>query len=246
MSLQRDLWSVVLLLTATVDPGDTIKVMRRDPAVRLSDYQRALSYWLSAGAARRIVFCENSHYDLRSLEIVAAAQRESEVEFISFSGNRNGAIKGKGYAEVEMMAHALETSRLLRAADIIVKCTGRLTVRNAPQLFRSIPQSDFDVMCLLYRHLSFADSRLFAATQQFFRSYLLPNLPMLDDAAGVYLEHALACAATRAVSERRRWLPFPIYPLIRGISATDGTMTDSALTGAAKIIYHRFRRFVYR
>jgi hypothetical protein len=239
--------SLVLLLTATVDPGQTLMVARRDPLVRLADYQQALRYWLAKSAVRRVVFCENSSYDLTSLKILAASYDKCDIEYVSLLGNQTGATKGKGHAELLMIRHAMANSKLLTNSDIIVKCTGRLTVRNAQQLFRSISICNFDVMCTLKKNLTFADSRLFAATPAFFRDYLFPKMTMIDDNAGVYFEHALACATARAVSECHSWQPFPSFPLIEGISGTDGTLkTNSVLTGATKTLYHRLRKFVYR
>jgi hypothetical protein len=239
--------SIVLLLTATVDPGQTLLVARRDPLVRLADYQQALRYWLSEGAIRRVVFCENSSYDQTSLKLLGASYDKCDIEYISLLGNQTGATKGKGHAELEMIRHAMANSKFLTNSDIIVKCTGRLTVRNAPQLFRSISLCKFDVMCTLKKNLTFADSRLFAATPAFFRDYLLPTLTMIDDSAGVYFEHALACATARALSERHSWQPFPSFPLIEGISGTDGKVkTNSLLIGATKTLYHRLRKCVYQ
>ena len=90
--------SAVLLLTATIDPGNTIMVARRDPLLRLEDYRLALESWLSAEAAAKIVVCENSGYDLAPLRRIVPTRAGREVEFISFSGNQHGATRGKGYA----------------------------------------------------------------------------------------------------------------------------------------------------
>jgi hypothetical protein len=239
--------SIVLLLTATIDPGATIMVVRRDPLIRLQDYRTALESWLSSGAIPRIVFCENSGYDLTSLQRLATPHVGRDVEFISVSGNQHGATKGKGYAELSMIEHAMQRSELISNSDVVVKCTGRLTVRNATRVLRSAAACDFDVMCSLRQHLTFADSRLFAATPEFIRHYLLPKADMIDDNAGVYFEHALACATTSALADRKRWRPFPIFPRIEGISGTDGiVMTNSAVQTVTKALYHRLRKFVFQ
>jgi hypothetical protein len=239
--------SVVLLMTATIDPGATIRVVRREPLVRLQDYQSALESWLSSGATPRIVFCENSGYDLSSLKRLATPRAGREVEFISFFGNQHGATKGKGYAELSMIEHAMQSSEFISNSDVVVKCTGRLTVRNALRVLQSAAPCDFDVMCSLKHHLTVADCRLFAATPAFIRDYLRPKIDMIDDNAGVYFEHALACATASALADRKRWRPFPIFPQIDGISASDGRVwTSSAPKCATKALYHRLRNFVYQ
>jgi hypothetical protein len=238
--------SIVLLLTATIDPGVTPMVVRHDPALRLQDYLSALGNWLASGTAPRVVFCENSGYDLAPLKR-AAQGHGCEIEFISFFGNQDGATKGKGYAELKIIEHALQESALLARSEVIVKCTGRLTVRNSMRVMRSIATSKFDVMCSLKQYLSFADSRLFAATPSFVRHHLLPQTHIIDDHAGVYFEHALACATASAVAEREQWRPFPTLPRIEGFSGTHGvSMTESRPVSSLKAGLHELRKFVYR
>jgi hypothetical protein len=237
----------VLLLTATIDPGATPMVARGDPAVRLQDYTHALEAWLNSRAARRVVFCENSGHDLTALKSVAAHRCDCEVEFLSFSGNHYGRERGKGYSELKIIEHAIERSELIAESEVIIKCSGRLTVRNATTVLRAIATTQFDIMCFLRQHLAFADSRLFAATPLFIREYFSPRIDMIDDFAGIYFEHALACATARALADRRQWRPFPVFPRIEGVSGTDGTvMTDSPLKSATKALYHQLRRFVYQ
>ncbi len=218
--------AITLLLTATVNPGATGMVARRDPLVRLGDYESALSKWLSVSPPLRIVFCENTGFDLARLQATAAA---SPVEFISFRGNDGAKQRGKGYSEIAILEHALAESRLISASEVVVKCSGRLFVANAPQVFRALASTDFDVMCTLKQNLSFSDSRFFAATPQFLRQHLLPQACIVDDTQGIYFEHALACAVADAVAHRKKWRPFEVFPRIQGISGTHGkSMTDSA------------------
>lgn len=240
--------STALLLTATIDPGTTPLVERRNPLTRLQDYESALDTWLRSGAVSRVVFCENSGYDLAPLKEIARRHGGGcEVEFIELADNGSGAVRGKGHAELRLIERALRTSRLLARSDVIVKCTGRLTVRNASPVLEAIGAADFDIMCGLKQFLSFADSRLFAATPAFIETYLLPRSGMIDDGASVFLEHALACAAASAVADRLLWRPFPILPCIAGISGTSGkSMTDGTLKRITRAVYHRVSRIVYQ
>jgi hypothetical protein len=239
--------SAVLLLTATIDPGATPLVARKDPAVRLRDYQNSLLAWLSCGATRKIVLYENSGSDISSLRDTARRFPDHEVEFHSFSGNESGPSKGKGYSELLGIARILQESQLIRSGKFIVKCTGRFTVKNARKLFPMIEATEFDVMCTLGRNLTFADSRLFAARPEFLTQYLVPQQPIIDDCNGVFFEHALACATARALADRKRWAPFPIFPDIRGISGTFGvSQTFGARARARESIYHQFGNFLYK
>jgi hypothetical protein len=239
--------TTVLLLTATIDTGGTPKVVRSDPAVRLKDYESALRLWLESGSVERVVFCENSGYDLRSLEAVAAPFARTQVEFISFDGNAVGASRGKGFAELNIILHALTHSKLLASAGTVIKCTGRLNVRSAKTLLAKIGAARFDVMCDIGRYLTYADSRFFAATPEFIADYLGRERDTLNDFNGIYLEHALACATTRALADRKVWRPLPAAPQLMGISGTLGSaVTDGPGKRQIRLLYSWLRRIVYQ
>ena len=238
--------SIVLLLTATIDPGATPLVARGDPAIRLRDYEGALINWLASGATHRVVMYENSGYDISSLRKIAQRFPLHHVEFHSFSGNECGATRGKGYSEMRGIARMLDSSELIRDCRYVAKCTGRLNVGNAKKLFSLIAKEDFDVMCTLREHISFANSRLFVTNRSFLSDYLVPAGEIINDYNGVYFEHALACATHKALSERKRWLPFPIFPVISGISGTSNlSQTFSLSRTAVHSALHRFERYAF-
>ena len=235
----------ILLLTATIDPGDTPLVARRDPAVRLADYQRGLRAWLTTGVVRKVVFYENSGHDISTLERIARDFPQVEVEFHSFRGNQSGAERGKGYPELLGIARMLEQSALLQAGARIAKCSGRLTVSNARSLFAQFEPMKFDIMCTFRRNFTFADSRFFVASREFLADFLVPRIAMIDDNRGVFFEHALACAATRALSEGRQWRPFPEFVDVHGISGTFGvSQTFGLRRRLLETLYHRLGNFL--
>ena len=237
----------VLLLTATIDTGSTPRVARSDPETRLKDYEQALLRWLRSRSIDKVVFCENSGHDLSTLETAAAKFSDCQVEFLSFDGNAVGALRGKGSAELAIILHAVSHSRLLSRAQTVIKCTGRLSVRNARSLISKIEAQQFDVMCDIGRYLTYADSRIFAATPDFISNYLGREKDTVNDFNGIYLEHALACAATRALSDRKNWRPLPTNPQVLGISGTLGrSITDGQGKRQIRSLYSWIRRLVYR
>jgi hypothetical protein len=239
--------SFVLLLTATIDPGATPMVARSDPRTRLKDYEQALSAWLECGAVRQIVLYENSGYDIGSLREIARRFPRHEVEFHSFEGNREAAARGKGYAELVGIARTLAESKLIKDDQLIVKCTGRLIVRNAVRLLTAIERERFDVMCTLHSYLSYAESRLFVATPAFISDYLLGQQEVIDDLHDVVFENALAYATARALADRKSWRPFPLLPVMEGVSGTTGgLLTNRPGKRLLRALSHRIRRFVYK
>jgi hypothetical protein len=237
---------VTVLLTATIDPGATIMVARADPDVRMRDYQQALRSWLSVSRAFTLVFCENSGYDIGSLRKIADETAGPRIEFISLNNNKTGETKGKGHSELLAIKRAMEVSEMLSNSQIVIKCTGRLYVPNAARVLSAIESTDFDIMCALRKYLSYADSRFFAATPEFFFNHLIPCGNAINDNEGVYFEHALARAAGAAIADGMKWRPFPVLPRICGVSGTfDKSMSDSALIGAVRTVYSQVRNFIY-
>src|ERR1700741_4246136 len=204
-----------LLLTATIHVGETALTARTDPAQRLADYAAALRFWLSAGGIDSIVFCENSGADLAPLKKLSG-----EVEWISFIGPALDPARGKGIREAVLIRHALTVSKSLRDGYVL-KATGRYTVPNIARVLpRPAAQPGPDIICNLHENLLRADSRLFLATPAFLENYLLPRCDEIDDSREIFLEHVLARAVLRAVSEGARWELPRRRPDIRGVSGT--------------------------
>lgn len=238
---------IIVLLTATVNPGTTPFVVRADPETRLRDYRLALENWVVQGNFTRLIVCENSGADLSVLERVVASRHMRNVDFISYVDGGAAEKRGKGYAELLEIERALGCDVQIEREDIVVKCTGRLQIENAARILKRIAMLEFDVMCDLKKYLTFADSRIFAATREFLEDYLIPRREMINDSAGVYFEHALAMAAVAAVADGKAWRPFPVLPEIIGISGSTGrSMTDSWIKRLAKRVYYRLNDHILR
>lgn len=220
--------SPVLLLTATIDPRGCVNTLRGDPAQRLADYQQALRGWLAGGCFRRIALAENSGAEagLFAAEAALAAQAGVEFEFVPCPAGDQDPQRGKGYGELGIIGAALAASRLVAGGgggQVVVKGTGRYVQANAGPL-AALAARGLDgcaVVCDLREHLSTSDSRVFAATVGFLVGRLLPQRGIVDDAQGVFFEHALARAVHAALAAGERWRPLPCAPRIVGVGATD-------------------------
>ncbi len=205
-----------ILLTATVDPGDAPHVARRDPSIRYADYRAAMAAWLEAHPRRPIVFCENSGFDITPLVAESPA-----VEFLSYQEDPATRLRGKGYGEMGILAHALECSETLRRAARILKVTGRFYIRNSGLLLARLEKSpETQIVCDLRQNLTAADSRVFCASRHFLDHYLLPRRGEVDVARGILIEHALARAAHAAMADGLPWTLMPLAPILSGISGT--------------------------
>jgi hypothetical protein len=162
-------------MTATITPPAGVPALERtDPAERLADYERALSFYLSlpTSVVDRVVFAENSDSDLGSLRRIAQAEGGGkEVELLTFDGLDYPVEYGRSVGETRLIGTALRRSRLLGAlapGEPFWKVTGRLRFTNLDSLIATAPGG-----CELYVDFRrfprrWVDTRLFACTPRAF------------------------------------------------------------------------------
>ena len=221
--------SVVVLLSACIHPN-VLTTQRQDPAVRMRQYGESLRKWGVAEGFDGLVFCENSGADLTELEARAQQSSRHDMEFLSFKGARFDPALGKGFGEMAIIGHALKTSRLIAGANLVLKVTGRIYVRNIKQLAQLLRGiSDVSVFCDLRRNLTEADSRVFCASRAFIRDYLLPRAQFLNDSKGAFFEHVLAKAAHAAMADGLVWAPLPRAHWMDGVGGAADEQIRSSL-----------------
>lgn len=97
-------------------------------------YAEALSYYiqhlLSHDTSQRIVFAENSGWDLRSLKQKLPTYDKSRIEFISLNPEYFDISKGKGYNELLLINKAIELSDFIQETGAFFKVTGRYPIFN--------------------------------------------------------------------------------------------------------------------
>jgi hypothetical protein len=209
------------VLTGTIDPGRTPNVRIGDPVVRLRDYQIALRRW---GGHRKmfsdVIFVENSgHPSVSSI-------REEFGGWLKVVTLREGDPRaaasqpGKGLGEVELLQAALRASDL-GADRYIVKCTGRLFAAWPHVLLKAL-DGTADIVINMWRDLSYADTRLFATRADVLQRMLERCSREVNDASGLYLEHAMARASLYEVQRGASLRAWPRLPLFHGRSASTG------------------------
>jgi hypothetical protein len=138
----------VLLLTATISPGQTTHTARADPQARLRDYQLALTHWLTHGPCRHVVLCESSAAAASCFaeQFILAKRLGRVLEFHSFQQDFSPAL-GKGFGELGIIERALAANPHLAQAPMI------LNLQNA------VGRCRIDVnKCHVIRSASFATS----------------------------------------------------------------------------------------
>lgn len=240
--------SICLLLTATIEvKADVVFTARKNRNTRLDDYKKALALWLAHPDVESLVLVENSGSDLSQLVAIANRTPEKRVEFLSFTAPEFDGSLGKGYGEMICLQYGLEHSHLLSRSPRFVKVTGRYYLANASDFLRfAAARSDAEIICDMLLNLSWADSRAFAGTTDFLRTYLFPLLDQVNDSQGSNFEHVLARAAHACMANRGTWAepPFPLE--IQGVSGSQGRGWQMNLKDRLKLrVRHKlFARFL--
>lgn len=196
--------------------------LRNDPATRMKDYRKALRKWAKCGCFDSMTFCENSSANIQILERDA----KGRIDFLSFEGNEYPRHLGKGYGEMNIVRHVLE-SRAWDADDLVVKITGRYFVRQVDAAIRKIRETpEPDVFCTMMPKPGMVDSRVFAGSVAFLRTHFLPLQHRMNDTEGTYFEHVLFDALDLAKEQGVVAGEFPRTKVI-GISGSTGERQNS-------------------
>jgi len=237
--------SIILLLTATIDPKDQIFLKRKNPIVRENDYLITLQKWLKKGSFP-IVFCENSGYSLNKINNLLETHHNLKTEVLQLNRKRYPNNLGKGYGELLIMKHAIFNSKIIKDSDYVIKITGRYFINNIEKIIEPLTKKqNIFVLADLKKNLTWADSRIFACKPPFILNYLAQFQDLLNDYEGFYLEHALARATLRAIADGYKWVPFPTKPIIIGYYGTsDIPCKTSKIRWLIGEIIHRLKNYL--
>jgi hypothetical protein len=176
----------LLLMTATITPGNALDLARVDPSARLMDYVQALTFYLTLinHPLDGIVFVENSDSDVSILRQVVEQQGQAHrVEFLCNYGHVTYAEKGRAYGEFKLLDFAMSNSSMVQQAGeagVIWKITGRYIVRNLQSVIHRSPKS-FDVYVdMKNQPMPWMDMRLMAWTRRGYDKVLFGLADALD------------------------------------------------------------------
>jgi hypothetical protein len=138
-----------LVMTATIVPPKLMPgTARRDPELRMQDYQEAFRFYLGVDDVHidEIIFLENSGTDLTPFRNIARqCGSQKKIRLVSTNPDYP-AENGKGYGEFFMLDNALASQPERSETKKFWKVTGRLIVSNISQLIASAPHT-YDIYC---------------------------------------------------------------------------------------------------
>ncbi|MCR5742928.1 MAG: hypothetical protein K6F92_04255 [Lachnospiraceae bacterium] len=200
---------------------DTPVVAIRDMNARLEAYVETVMWALDTKTFDRIVFCENSNYNLDVTAIDdKAAKCGKKFEYLTFMGDTEKVKQlGKGYGEGQIIEYALNNSELVKSYEgtHFCKITGRLTIENVDKLLPrggKLSQAYF----IDKTRVDEVDTRFYCCDIEFYKRVLLHCHERVNDSEGYYLEESFF----DALYGREKFHMFMQRPLFRGVSGTMG------------------------
>lgn len=214
----------ILLLTATISPGNAPELARADPIARLHDYESSLRYYLTLinNPLHGIVFVENSDSDVSSLKQSADKMGfTNRVEFLCNYGSYTYAERGRAYGEFKLLDYAMTNSVMVRDSSkdaVVWKVTGRYKVLNLATMIRRAPVNLDMYIDMKDRPLRWMDMRLMAWTP---KGYDRLFLGIADSIGKDFNERAMRESMPEHVDEVTLVRRFRNEPRIDGIRGYD-------------------------
>ena len=212
-----------VLLTATVRPNTGLFVAQADPAVRLLQYRQAISAIRSQLDERvDLVVVETSGEATADLTELLPEKDRAMTRVVSFDPTTSEVDRGKGRVEADAIRFAVEGIIRSSGRDATIhKMTGRLVLENPSQVLLPVLGPVVRVRTTADR--SFVDTRLMTGRAQEWLDVILAETTLIDEPAGVYLEHAVAASLARSAALKQiRLERFPVRPRIVGQSGSTG------------------------
>lgn len=173
-------------------------------------YVQALTFYikniLNNYSEQKIVFAENSGWDLRRLTSQLPEYDKRQIEYISLSPELFDISKGKGYNELLLINETLKRSECIRQCGAFCKVTGRYPIYNLSHFVECASQhiynKGYDMYCDIKDHKLYDwlrlgwnghsfDCRLFGVTTDYYVKNIATKYAECDDYDGRLLEDVM-------------------------------------------------------
>jgi len=211
-----------LILTCTIDPKGMKFLARSSIEDRLNDYKSSFTKWCNNNYVKRIIFIENSGYDLTFFNQIAQNFTSKEIEIISSDVNNNFPRElGKGYGEYLCYEEIFNKSSLAKKTNFFIKVTGRHYINNFSSLIDEIKNNKKDIHVCFKNNLTFVNTSFFAGSHNFFKNYILSQAKKTNDGKGKIIENCIAEAALIGIANGLTFNQLSTYANIDGYIGTN-------------------------
>ena len=234
-----------ILMTASISTRGMVGADFTDDE-REKMYLETLSFYgeklLNNDGDRKIVFAENSGWDLDSLKSKLICQYPCQIEFVSLNPDEFDISKGKGYNELLLISKAIKCAKSLKEAKAFLKVTGRYPIYNLAYFLQDAEKffynggalycdmKDHSLYDIVFRNPSIWNGHkvgtgMFASTINFYEEKLGPLYAKCNDYTGRWVE----CVWYDALCHYRRHpcpevsLRFKVEPVYGGMQGSNNS-----------------------
>ncbi|MDD3645904.1 MAG: hypothetical protein PHH06_00690 [Candidatus Gracilibacteria bacterium] len=133
-----------LLLTGTISPSKDIKKQGYKstsikPKERYFEYINSIIYYITQSDFKNIVFCENSNYNFKDLDLINELCKlyNKNFELLQFNGDHKKSLElGYGYGDGECMDFAVDNSQVIKSSKNWYKISGRYIIKNINEIIK--------------------------------------------------------------------------------------------------------------
>ena len=238
MNLKKKKFNCSVILTACIKPINMPFLEITSEVDILRDYKETFSKWCQNKLTDKIIFIENSGYDLSFFHEKAKEFPNKEIEIISSNLNNTFEKKlGKGYGEYLCLREIFENSKICVSTDFFIKITGRYYVKNYSKIFQEFEKKKSDIYVCIKNNLTYADTHMFGGSKLFFLNYVLPLASKTNDSNGVFMEHCIAKATLLGINDKLNFNHFSTYPDINGIIGTNNKKIKNNIIKKIKLFF---------
>ena len=130
----------VLVMSAAVNPNGMPDISAESLVDREDQYIRTLKFYNTLPCIPRILFVENSNWDLARIK--QEVGNSSKIEYLSLDGNAYPRTWGKGYGEFFLLDRALDMLVKTNGEGIMVKVTGRFPILNISTMIKEFSRRE--------------------------------------------------------------------------------------------------------
>ena len=237
-----------IILTACINPVNMPFLLRSSTNDRLNDYKNAFEKWCNNRFVKKIIFIENSGYDLTFFRDEAKKFPQKKIEIISNDLNNTFEKKlGKGYGEFLCLREVFSNSIIAKETEYFLKITGRYYLKNFNRIYYEFKENKSDIQIYLKNNLTYADTNILGGSKNFFENYVIPYASKTNDTRGVFIEHCIAKAALSGINDNLNFNHFTVYPDIQGIIGTNNKIIKNNLFKKIKLfLFGKIKNYILK
>jgi len=188
--LINNIMTSTVLITTANKPAQGMQCLQMTSiAKRIITAKAAVFFWAAQGIEKIVIADASNQVLLDDKEVLLLNQIGTTIEQIYYAQDESlVAVKGKGYAEAELLNFAIENSNILKNENNFFKCTGKAYCLNFKKIQELIKQEN--IQSIFWKQIDpnskqllncWIDTRFFYVEKMFFKQVILTEYLKTDE-----------------------------------------------------------------